>query len=46
MGSTTLNVEPARAGLLAFNRAGGSTDLDAAFDYFRIESEGDPVPPG
>ena len=44
MGSTTLNVEPARAGVVAFNRAGGSTDLDAAFDYFRIESEGDPVP--
>ena len=46
MGTTTLDVEPARAGLLAFNRAGGATDLDAAFDYFRIESEGDPVPPG
>jgi len=45
MGSATLNAEPARAGLAAFNRAGGSTDLDAAFDYFRIESEGDPIPP-
>lgn len=38
MGSTTLNVEPAKAGLLAFNRAGNSTDLDVAFDYFRIAS--------
>jgi alpha-glucuronidase len=44
MGSTTLNVEPAKAGLLAFNRAGNSTDLDVAFDYFRIASQGDPVP--
>ena len=43
-GSTTLNVEPARAGLLAFNRGGTSTDLDVAFDYFRIASRGDPVP--
>ena len=45
MGSTTLNVEPAQAGLAAFNRAGTSTDLDVAFDHFRIESQGDPVPP-
>ena len=44
MGAATLSVEPARAGLVAFNQAGGSTDLDAAFDYFRIESEGDPLP--
>jgi alpha-glucuronidase len=44
IGSTTLNAEPAHAGLVAFNRAGSSTDLDVAFDYFRIESEGDPVP--
>ena len=44
MGSTTLNVEPAQAGLVAFNRGGNSTDLDVAFDYFRIESQGDPVP--
>ena len=44
MGSTTLNVEPAQAGLVAFNRAGNSTDLDVAFDYFRIASQGDPVP--
>ncbi len=29
---------------MAFNRAGNSTDLDVAFDYFRIESQGDPVP--
>jgi alpha-glucuronidase len=46
MGSTTLNVEPAQAGLVAFNRAGTSTDLDVAFDHFRIESQGDPVPAG
>jgi alpha-glucuronidase len=44
MGTTTLNVEPAQAGLVAFNRAGTSTDLDVAFDYFRIQSKGDPVP--
>jgi alpha-glucuronidase len=44
MGSTTLSAEPARAGLVAFNRAGTSTDLDVAFDYFRIASRGDPVP--
>ena len=44
MGTTTLNVEPTRAGLVAFNRGGTSTDLDVAFDYFRIESEGEPVP--
>ena len=44
MGSTTLNVEAAKAGLLAFNRAGNSTDLDVAFDYFHIASQGDPVP--
>ena len=43
IGSTTLDAEPARAGLLAFNRGGTSTDLDVAFDYFRIESRGDPV---
>ncbi|HYH90312.1 MAG TPA: hypothetical protein VEX67_13845, partial [Solirubrobacteraceae bacterium] len=45
MGSTALSAEPAQAGLVAFNRAGTSTDLDVAFDYLRIESEGDPVPP-
>ena len=44
MGSTTLSAEPTRAGLVAFNRAGTSTDLDVAFDYFRIASRGDPVP--
>ena len=44
IGSTTLNVEPVQAGLVAFNRGGNSTDLDVAFDYFRIESQGDPVP--
>jgi alpha-glucuronidase len=44
MGSTTLNVEPVQAGMLAFNRGGTSTDLDVAFDYFRLASAGDPVP--
>jgi alpha-glucuronidase len=44
MGSTTLEAETSQAGLVAFNRAGASTDLDVAFDYFRAESEGDPVP--
>jgi alpha-glucuronidase len=44
MGSTTLNVEATRAGLVAFNRNGTSTDLDVAFDYFRIASQGEPVP--
>jgi alpha-glucuronidase len=44
MGSTTLSAEPAGAGLIAFNRGGSSTDLDVAFDHFRIESHGDPVP--
>ncbi|MFU8853614.1 alpha-glucuronidase family glycosyl hydrolase [Micromonospora sp. SL1-18] len=43
MGSATLNVEPAKAGLVALNRGGTSTDLDVAFDYFRIGSKGDPV---
>ncbi|MBM0201736.1 DUF1349 domain-containing protein [Micromonospora sp. STR1s_5] len=43
IGSTTLNVEPTKAGLLAFNRAGISTDLDVAFDYFRIESRGERI---
>ncbi|RKR91833.1 alpha-glucuronidase [Micromonospora pisi] len=43
IGSTTLNVEPTKAGLMAFNRAGTSTDLDVAFDYFRVESLGDPI---
>lgn len=41
MGSATLNVEATRAGLLAFNRAGNSTDLEVAFDYFHIQSQGD-----
>jgi alpha-glucuronidase len=44
MGATTLSAQPARAGLFAFNRAGTATDLDVAFDHFRIESLGDPVP--
>lgn len=43
-GATTLNVEPAKAGLFAFNRAGTSTDLQAAFDAFRITSAGEVVP--
>jgi alpha-glucuronidase len=44
IGARTLSVEPRQAGLLAFNRGGTSTDLDVAFDHFRIESLGDPVP--
>jgi alpha-glucuronidase len=44
MGSTTLNVEATQAGLVAFNRGGTTTDLDVAFDYFRIASVGEPVP--
>ncbi len=44
MGSTTLNVEATKAGVLAFNRGGNSTDLDVAFDYFHIASSGDAVP--
>ncbi|MEK8106178.1 DUF1349 domain-containing protein [Micromonospora sp. M12] len=43
LGSTTLTTEPTKAGLLAFNRAGTSTDLDVAFDHFRIESRGEPI---
>ncbi|MEU7608042.1 alpha-glucuronidase family glycosyl hydrolase [Micromonospora sp. NPDC049204] len=43
IGSTTLTVEATKAGLLAFNRAGTSTDLDVAFDYFRIESRGERI---
>ncbi|MBE2319323.1 DUF1349 domain-containing protein [Solirubrobacter sp. CPCC 204708] len=42
--TTSLNVEPARAGLLAFNRAGTSTDLDVAFEGFQVESVGEVVP--
>jgi alpha-glucuronidase len=44
IGTTTLAADATHAGLLAFNRAGTSTDLDVAFDYFRIESRGDRVP--
>ena len=44
VGATTLAAEPVGAGLLAFNRAGTSTDLGVAFDHFRIESAGDRVP--
>jgi alpha-glucuronidase len=43
MGAVSLDAEPTGAGLLAFNRAGTSTDLDVAFDYFRIQSLGDRV---
>ncbi len=43
LGSSTVDVEPLGAGLVAFNRAGTSQDLDVAFDYFRIESRGDRV---
>ena len=44
--SPELGSEPVGAGLIAFNRSGSSTDLDVAFDYFAIESEGDPIPAG
>ncbi len=44
MGATTLNVEATQAGLVAFNRGGTTTDLDVAFDHFRIASAGDAVP--
>jgi alpha-glucuronidase len=44
IGSTTLSTEATHAGLVAFNRGGTSTDLDVAFDHFRISSHGDPVP--
>jgi alpha-glucuronidase len=43
MGSTHLNADPAGAGLVAFNRAGTSSDLDVAFDHFLIESQGDRI---
>ena len=42
--TATLNVEPARAGLLAFNRGGTSTDLDVAFESFAVQSAGEVVP--
>ena len=42
--TATLNVEPARAGLLAFNRGGTSTDLDVAFESFAVDSAGEVVP--
>jgi alpha-glucuronidase len=44
MGTTTLAAEATKAGVTAFNRGGTSTDLDVAFDYFRIASAGVPVP--
>jgi alpha-glucuronidase len=43
LGTTTLAADPTGAGLTAFTRAGTATDLDVAFDYFRIESSGKPV---
>jgi alpha-glucuronidase len=43
MGSTSLSTQATRAGLVAFNRSGTATDLDVAFDHFRIESEGDRI---
>ncbi|MBM0231325.1 DUF1349 domain-containing protein [Micromonospora sp. STR1_7] len=43
IGATTLSAEPTKAGLLAFNRAGTSTDLDVTFDYFHVESRGEPI---
>jgi alpha-glucuronidase len=43
-GTTTLNVDTPKAGMVAFNRAGTSTDLDVAFDSFHVTSAGDPVP--
>jgi alpha-glucuronidase len=43
MGFTTLNVEPVHAGVVAFNRDGDSSNVDVAFDYFRVESLGDRV---
>jgi alpha-glucuronidase len=44
MGTTTLDTAPTGAGMLAFNRSGNSTDLDAAFDYFHVESQGEHGP--
>jgi alpha-glucuronidase len=46
MGSATLTAPVTQAGLLAFNRAGTSTDLRVAFDYFHIKSLGDPLAAG
>ncbi|MEU7948107.1 alpha-glucuronidase family glycosyl hydrolase [Micromonospora taraxaci] len=43
IGSQTLNAEPTKAGVLAFNRAGTSTDLDVAFDHFRVRSLGEQI---
>jgi len=43
MGSTQLSSEPARAGLITFNRKGTSRDLDVAFDHFRVASQGDRI---
>lgn len=43
MGAVTLNAEPTQAGLVAFNRGGTATDLDVAFDFFRIANLGDAV---
>ena len=43
LGNQTLNVEPAKAGILAFNRTGNSTDLFASFDYFKAFSVGNVI---
>ena len=43
MGTTTLDTQPAGAGMLAYNGPATSTDLNAAFDYFHIESRGEPI---
>ncbi|GAA2337307.1 hypothetical protein GCM10009854_11770 [Saccharopolyspora halophila] len=43
-GPATMDRNPTGAGLMAFNRAGESTDLAASFGHFRIRSEGEEVP--
>ncbi|MBP2326890.1 alpha-glucuronidase [Kibdelosporangium banguiense] len=43
LGATTLTAQPTDAGLIAFNRAGTTTDLDVAFDHFRIKSQGERI---
>ena len=39
-GTTTLTAEPTGAGLAAFTRAGATTDLGVAYDYFHLDSHG------
>lgn len=43
-GTTTLSAEPERAGLMARSGDATATDLEVAFDWFRIHSRGDRVP--